>query len=326
MYKIIDENGAKYDMYHYPNENEYERMVVKNIDSILGSQGIYFDVKKRIGKPKQGAAIPDGYYLDLMFHKDPTLYFVEVELKTHDLYGHIGEQILRFSISSESDKHKIKKIIIEDLNTDENKKRKLNNYFEQSRYKHISELLDVVIFDNPVSAIVIIDESSDELSRVLSHLRIPTEVIEVQTYCCGLKKLHRFTPFKDEILEDLPPTIDLDELDTIVVPSREDGFERVFLKEERWYAIRISGAMLNKIKHIAAYQVAPVSAITHVAEVDRIEKYGDSDKYIVYFKPGTLKEIKKIRSPGGKGSAPQAPRYTTHYKLETASTLSDLWE
>lgn len=31
----------------------------------------------------------------------------------------------------------------------------------------------------------------------------------------------------------------------------------------RWFAIRISGSMVDKIKYIAAYQVAPVSGISH---------------------------------------------------------------
>ena len=53
----------------------------------------------------------------------------------------------------------------------------------------------------------------------------------------------------------------------------------------------ISGAMIDKIKYIAAYQVAPVPGITHIAEVDRIEKYNDTDKYIVYFKDGTTQKI-----------------------------------
>jgi hypothetical protein len=39
----------------------------------------------------------------------------------------------------------------------------------------------------------------------------------------------------------------------------------------RWFAIRISGAaMIDKIKYIAAYQVAPVSGITH-AEVRKTQ-------------------------------------------------------
>ena len=65
--------------------------------------------------------------------------------------------------------------------------------------------------------------------------------------------------------------------------------------------------MIDKIKYIAAYQVAPVPGITHIAEVDRIEKYNDTDKYIVYFKDGTTQKIGKVGLGGKKGQAPQAP-------------------
>jgi hypothetical protein len=54
------------------------------------------------------------------------------------------------------------------------------------------------------------------------------------------------------------------ELDTIVVPAQREGFERVFLGENAWWAVRISGGMIAKIKYVAAYQSQPVSAITHV--------------------------------------------------------------
>ena len=108
MYKIIDENGTTYTLYEYDGESEFESMIIDNSEAIFGGNGIYFAMKKLIGKPKKGAAIPDGYYLDLTFHNDPRLYLVEVELQSHDVYGHIGEQILRFGISSETDKYKMK--------------------------------------------------------------------------------------------------------------------------------------------------------------------------------------------------------------------------
>ena len=72
--------------------------------------------------------------------------------------------------------------------------------------------------------------------------------------------------------------------DTIIVPAREDGFRDVFIGENSWYAIRIAGGRIDDIKYIAAYQVAPVSAITHYAEVDKIESYGESGKYKVFSK------------------------------------------
>lgn len=301
-------------------------MIVENSDKIFGSTGIYFNIKKLIGTPKKGATIPDGYFLDLTFHNDPRLYLVEVELNSHDVYGHIGEQILRFGISTETDKYKIKNCLLAEVNKDDTKKQKLGTYFSKSKYDNINELLDKVIFDNKPAAIIVIDEATDELYNVMAQLTMSTEVIEAQTYLCGDKKLHRFSPFKDEVITDLSPDIDADELDTIVVPAREDGFHEEFLKNNRWFAIRISSAMIDKIKYIAAYQVAPVSGITHVAEVDRIEKYKDTNKYILFFKNETTKKISKISLGKKKGMAPQAPRYSSYKTILTAKTLDDLWD
>ena len=118
MYKIIDESGNVYEQAGYNLEADFEKMVVSHADAIFGKDGIYFDIKKLIGKQKKGATIPDGYYLDLTFHKDPHLYLVEVELINHDVYAHIGEQLLRFGISSDQDKYRMKSILIEAINED----------------------------------------------------------------------------------------------------------------------------------------------------------------------------------------------------------------
>ncbi|WP_434309879.1 hypothetical protein [Hominifimenecus sp. rT4P-3] len=325
MYKIIDHTGADYTQYTYLKEADFEKMIVANADKIFGSTGIYFDIKKLIGTPKKGATIPDGYFLDLTFHNDPRLYLVEVELNRHDVYGHIGEQILRFGISTETDKYKIKNSLLSEVNKDDGKKQKLAAYFSKSKYDNINELLDKVIFENKPAAIIVIDEATDELYHVMAQLTMSTEVIEAQTYVCGDKKLHRFSPFKDEVMTDLPSNIDADELDTIVVPAREDGFNEEFLKNNCWFAIRISSAMIDKIKYIAAYQVAPVSGITYIAEVERIEKYKDTNKYIVLFKPGTVRGISKVSLGKAKGMAPQAPRYSSYKTIMAAKTLDDLW-
>ena len=321
----MDELGNSFNQYTYSMESEFEKMVVANVDSIFGKDGIYFDIKKLIGKPKKGATIPDGYYLDLTFHTDPRLYLVEVELNSHDVYGHIGEQILRFGISSEMDKYKMKSLLLSAIQEDSKKQTKLNDFYKHSNFNNNSELLDKVIFDNKPAAIVIIDEATEELYNVMGQLTMTTDVLEAQTYICGTKKLHRFTPFKDEILTDVSESEDADELDTIVVPAREDGFEEEFLKNSRWFAIRISGAMIDKIKFIAAYQVAPVSGITYIAEVDRIEKYNDSNKYIVFFKDGTTQKINKISLGVKKGQAPQGPRYSSYKAIMNAQTIDDLW-
>jgi hypothetical protein len=326
VYKIINEQGLLFEEYEYADEAEYEKMIVSKADTIFGSQGIYFDIKKKIGKSKEGAAIPDGYYLDLKFHEDPVLYFVEIELSDHDVYGHIGEQVLRFAISSEISKHKIKTILIDEINKDPIKAGKLNDFFKHSKYNNINELLDKLIFEKEVAVIIVINETSEQLIKVLSKVKISADIIEAQSYICNGKMLHRFTPFQDDVVDNTPGSTDLDELDTIVVSAKEGGFNETFIGEQCWYQVRISSAMLSKIKYIATYQVAPVSAITHVAEVLSIDKYKNSGKYIIYFKD-TAKKIAPIVLAGKvKGKAPQSPRYTTYSKILKAKTLDDLWQ
>jgi hypothetical protein len=111
--------------------------------------------------------------------------------------------------------------------------------------------------------------------------------------------------------------------DTIIVPAQREGFERVFLGENCWHAIRISGGMLPRIKYIAAYQTQPISAITHYAVVDSIEPYGEGGKYKVIFR-GSAREIGPIPFADAPKGAMQGPRYTRFDKLESAKTLSDL--
>lgn len=325
MHKIIDEAGSVYRLYTYTKEIDFEKMIVSNVEAIFGKTGIYFDVKKLIGTPKKGGAIPDGYYLDLIFHDDPRLYIVEVELNSHDVYGHIGEQILRFGIASETDKYKMKNLFLDEINNSSHKKKTLDDFFEKSKYNNYNELLDKVIFDNKPAAIVIIDKATEELFNVMGQLTMMTEVIEAQTYICGNRKLYRFTPFKDDILTDMPVTEDADELDTIIVPAREDGFQEQFLRNNCWFAVRISAVMMDKIKYIAGYQVAPVSGITHIAEIKSIEKYQDTNKYIVYFKDGTLRKIDKIGLGKKRGRALQGPRYSSYKAVMRAKSLDDIW-
>lgn len=111
--------------------------------------------------------------------------------------------------------------------------------------------------------------------------------------------------------------------DTIIVPAQKEGFDRVFLGEDCWYAVRISGGMLDSIKYIAAYQSQPVSAITHYAPVDRIEPYGDSGKYKLVFSL-KAKAITPIPFGDAPSGAMQGPRYTTFTKLMSAKKLTDI--
>lgn len=110
----------------------------------------------------------------------------------------------------------------------------------------------------------------------------------------------------------------------LVIPAQEEGFNKVFLGENQWHAIRIHGSRLSKIRFIAAYRSAPVSAITHWAEVDHIEPYGASGKYRVVFRS----KAQSLSAPITFGNAPQGSmqgsRYTTFEKLMRAITIMEL--
>jgi hypothetical protein len=114
----------------------------------------------------------------------------------------------------------------------------------------------------------------------------------------------------------------VNEKDTIVVPAQKDGFEREFLGNACWYAIRISGGMLQKIKYIAAYQTAPVSAITHYAPVEKIEPYGEEGKYKLIFSENAT-SIDPIPFGDAPQGTMQGARYTSLHRLKLAKKLTD---
>lgn len=112
--------------------------------------------------------------------------------------------------------------------------------------------------------------------------------------------------------------------DTIIVPAQKEGFERAFLGSHAWWAVRVAAKHREHLKWIAAYQVNPIAAITHVAAIDRFEPFGDEGKFkIVFAGPPALlpKPVPFGKAPSG---AMQGPRYTTREALMAAQTIKDL--
>jgi len=114
-------------------------------------------------------------------------------------------------------------------------------------------------------------------------------------------------------------------IDTVVVPARSEGFNRVFLGQHCWYEVRIHETMRPLIKFVAAYQVAPVSKITHVAPVKSIESWRDTGKVVIHFSEpakeiGPIALVKK-----GRVKPLYNLRYTTLERLKSAKTLDEVW-
>jgi hypothetical protein len=329
-----------------PKENylddpfEYEKDLESAIQeisvSLFGSSRIYLEVKKKIGKKGKTQNIPDAYLIDLASKKTPTLYVVENELAKHDPLKHIAVQILQFSLSFESSPQKVKGIIKDVLVSNNPALQQCQTYAEENGFENVDYLLERMIYrEDAFNAMVIIDEVPDELETVLvSRFKFPVEVLSLQRFINDSgDRIYQFEPFLAEITESAITgktrekgtsiTIDPSDIDTIVIPAREDGFQEVFLGENCWYAIRIHSSMIPRIKYIAAYQVAPVSAITHIAKVHKIEQWKDTNKYVLYFEE-VAKPIEPINLvPKGLVKAPQGPRYTSMSRLDDAKTLDD---
>ncbi len=126
---------------------------------------------------------------------------------------------------------------------------------------------------------------------------------------------------KPKIKQEFSPS---NSVDTVIVAAHKENFEKVFLGQNCWYAIRIGGGKRDKIKFLATYQTYPKSAVTHYATIDRIEPYGDKGKYILYFsgKPKVLNP--PIPLGTNTNLAIQGPRYTSYERLLNAKSLSDL--
>lgn len=325
--------------YEYTTEDEFERHVIQHAGEIFGAKAVYIDIKKRIGV-ENIVTIPDGYLLDFSFEHSPRLYIIENELSIHDPYKHIGQQLLKFAISYKASGRNIKNFLLERIISDPGKKEIVETGLQKAGYRNIDAFLEDIIFEKPVAAIVIIDQNTADLENVLSQLTMKTDIIEFQTFApvplqenhkneTG-KLLFKYTPFQPEIrsiTESPNPEVNIEELDTVIVPANEEGFNKEFLEKNCWYAIRLSSSMLDRLHYIAAYQTAPVSAITHYAEILKIEKYRDTGKYIIYFKGKAvpLGPLPLLPKPKGKVKAPQAPRYSNFKKLIAAKTLDDVF-
>lgn len=128
-----------------------------------------------------------------------------------------------------------------------------------------------------------------------------------------------------EIEKEVKKEEEKGEFDTVVFPAHNDGFNETFLGENCWYAVRIREDKVPKLKYIAIYRSAPVSGITHVAEIENIQQYKDTNKKIIYFKDNAIKLDQPVGLGNSDANSMRSPRYTTIEKLKKANEVKDLF-
>ncbi len=319
-------------------ESQLEAAIAEVSARLFGPNRIYLDVKKLIGGKGKTKNIPDGYLIDLTSKKEPRLFVVENELASHDPLNHVAVQILEFSLSFETSPFKLKAILKEALKAHKAGHQMCEAYAAANGFENVDYLLERLIQkDNAFNALVIIDELDDELETLLlSRFKFPVEILTLRRFKTEAgQTAYEFVPFLADLAGPAKETeehaaigkeeVDPSELDTIVVPAQEEGFQETFITENRWYQIRIHSSMVSRIKYIAAYRTAPVSAITHVALVKDIALWKEGPKYVLNFNEPAkeIGPIKLVPKPNGTVKAPQAPRYTSYDRLMKATNLDE---
>jgi hypothetical protein len=321
----------------FGKESELEEAIREVEEPLFGRERIYLEVKKLIGQRGKTQNVPDAYLIDLSSPKRPRLWVVENELASHDPLKHIAVQVLEMSLSFESTPQRLKSIVKEALGKTPEGWGQCEEYARSHGFSNIDYLLEEMIYRGEFGALVIIDELHDELETLLvSHFKFGVEVLTLNRYRDGDgERLYQFEPFLTELAPSgesfgagapvtAGKTVDTSEIDTVVVPAREEGFRETLLGEDRWYKVRLQTSMIPKIKHLAVYRVSPVSAITHVAPVESIEPWPNIGKYVLNFsEPARELERPLKLVSGGKVRALQNLRYTSYERLMNAKNMEE---
>ena len=335
MPSIIDTRKKTYNLVRLDSESKFEEIVLELSDHIFGPSSIYVPIKKRVGRDNL-VTIPDGYVIDTADPYNPKMYVVENEIVSHDPFKHIGIQMLKFVTSFAEIRLNVRNFIMEHITSHKSHLSRLEEARSKSDSRNIDNYLDKAVYGE-FHGIVVIDEAQEELHRVLQKINAEMSVLELKTFESedGSRIYVYDSLYDDE--EGVEPTrrkgrhdkLNAEErrqrlarrlkCDTVVVPAKPDGFKKVFLGENQWHEIRIGAAMKDRIKFIAAYQVKPVSAITHIAEVAEIRPYRDTGKYVVVFKQ-PAKKISPIK-PTDSRFSPQGPIYAQKERLLKSKIL-----
>ncbi|MBD3189241.1 MAG: hypothetical protein GF308_01280 [Candidatus Heimdallarchaeota archaeon] len=320
-------NGKKYIVLDFDNEQEFEEAVIENYKHLFGRSTIYIDVKIRVGKKDSyHKTIPDGFLIDFTNRKKPQLYFVENELSSHDVYGHIAEQVLRFSTAIKTRTTNFRKKLLENIKSNPQTIKDIESFGSAGGFNNVDEIVNYLL-DNPIKIVVVIDEATTDLYLSLNELKNTPDTVLMQRFWNGEKVVYLYEPFREELNElddDLSSDSTIDEFDTIVCAAREDGFIHAFMENDAWWEVRLSQKAREQLKYLAIYEKSPVAEIKHLAEIDRIEPYKNSGKYIIYLK--NKRKIAPIKlDKDNKFVAPRPHRYTTYEKLLKARKISELW-
>lgn len=113
-------------------------------------------------------------------------------------------------------------------------------------------------------------------------------------------------------------------IDTIVCPSSEENAQLIFVKDKCWYPVRMDSRKIPKMHYIAIYEKKPISAIRYIGKIKKISPYQNLSKFIIELDGNPIK-IDPIRLEPNQKNAPQSVKYTSKHRIDSAKSLSELF-
>lgn len=121
-------------------------------------------------------------------------------------------------------------------------------------------------------------------------------------------------------------TVNISELDTVVLPVRDDlACKQMLFERQSWNPVQLDREKLQTMKYVAFCFGHPTGAITHYARIKSFALLpGDINKQILHFyPPEPLGQQLEWREPGV--SRLRRPRYTAFALLLEAKSIEELF-
>jgi hypothetical protein len=358
MSMIWTQNGI-YQQTEYENAADLEAAILTVQQSLFGRDRIYIAAKAPI------EPLPDGYLLDLSGRKPRLYIVEHRVARRDGLVScgpllHIPSKIVRYfqSQAVEAYRQAVKTSLGEMLRDQLEASSQCAEYAGEHGYTSVDHLLESVVNEGPFAALVILDEApdealkdfekglaerakvSDEASKMFDKamakwINFPVEVLTLTVFKNQHgDRLYDFEPFLEGVVVDAKeasisgskrPAVDLEEMDTVVVPVAVKRFDSPLVGPDYWQDVRIHAVLRPQIKYLAQYQVAPLAAITHIASVRSIELRESTAKWVVYCdeKAHEIGPIPLVK--GGRVPPLSGVRYAKKARLDAATTLDDVW-
>ncbi len=189
-------NGEIFEQVIYSKEDDFEQLVAENAGTIFGDKAIYINAKQKINTSSLGGTIPDGFLIDLSDTEDPQFYLVEVELQSHDFFGHIFPQITKFFAFYRDSKqrHKLIETMFALFKDDPVLTKKLKDWIEtKEMYKFFKDTID-----NNQNILIIIDGPKPEFREIMDTYTEWGRMVKVLI-------VNHFRRDKNEIVTVEPP-------------------------------------------------------------------------------------------------------------------------